>query len=633
MAENYKDPIDALKEEFGERFKEMGNTLGKIQESTEPVAKVAKAQISHAHRPNAPMPRVELGKETRKDLLSALKDIRKQLVVSQPRETTMGGIAADVLASGGGLGEAAKTAIGYKVGTAAKSLKRKFDPLNIIHKITGGSKLITALAGRVMGRTEQSIRSSAGLAGGMDLGAQGVGTPSFMQDAPSYAPQQEHSGVNTSLVLLEKIASDVAKIADRVVLIQMGQDEGLEFAKKQLDMQKDTAALAGARRHPNAVPGKGMLAAVKTEEKAGFGFGKLFNLSSVGKWLSSIGGIFGKTIGFIGSLVKGIMRLLKFAGPWGLAIGLLVTAAALLYKNWDKLALSFELLKESAIDFWKGTKQAFSDGYEWIKDKAFMIADTFTDAMNWIGETVQEFLHKYLGIGEAPKTEQEKQRSLEERAQSGEGYAQRKLARQNANKIAQESEINTVTQSLASQSASNLPLSAAGIIQSAETKQMAIQSALGRVPPRGTPQQVQAAQALSQMAIKAYKKLYKDKQGNPLSPSVDAQAESRLPEVVDRAAATLSQSVTSATSPLMSPMAPVTPAMIPPAPTAGARLNEAADFKASSQMAAAATNILAPVVSNKSVTNNSQTIIQPMPGVRTDENSIQRSKALSFSAS
>lgn len=591
MAENYQDPIEALKKEFGDQFKEMNKSLGKLEENTKPAAKVAKAQISHAHRPNAPVPKIELGKDTRKDLLSALKDIRKQLVVSQQRETTMGGIAADVLASGGGLGEAAKAAVGFKTGKAVKAIKHKFDPLNIIHKLTGGSKLITALAGRVMGRSEQSIRSAAGLAGGMTPETSpGMGTPSAYQEPPSYAPTRTGQEDTTPL-LLEQIATDVSKILERVTQMQAFQEKSLELTKDQLDAQKDAAVVAGAKKRPSRI----MAGVTKAAETGG----------DLMKWLSSL------------------ISMLRI--PMLLAIGGLIAAGTMLYKQWEKLKLSFSLLKESAVEMWDTIKHAFSDAGTWITDKALMISDAFMDAIDRIVEFVQETMYKFTGgvVGTKPQTSEEKQRTLEQQAAQGNERAQRKLTRQVTEKVAKNDEIKATTDKLATQYASKVASTEA--LQEPDTKAMAVNSLLGKEAPQGTPEKVAAVSTLSQMSAKAYGAIYKDAQGNPLSPSKDVQAPNRLPAVVEQAATSLSQTVTEAPTAMIQP-----PSMLAPAPTVGAKLNDAADMKASAQVAQAGSNIVAPVVNTKTINNTSHTIVQPMPGVRSDENSLMRSRAASW---
>lgn len=107
-------------------------------------------------------PQVELGKETRREILDALKNIKSQISQAKQRESTPADVAADILASGGGPIAAAKEALAFKAAKARANLKRRLDPLNIIHRMTG-SKLATTVAGRLTGRSEASIRSAAGL--------------------------------------------------------------------------------------------------------------------------------------------------------------------------------------------------------------------------------------------------------------------------------------------------------------------------------------------------------------------------------------------------------------------------------------------------------------------------------------
>lgn len=169
-------------------------------------------------------PKVELGKQTRKEILEALKNIKMQISTARQRESSAPDVAADVLASGGGPFTAMKEALKFKTGQAKSSLKQKLDPLNIVNRMTGGSKLATVLAGKVMGRNEQSIRSAAGL--------QPMASPApMMEAAPTSSPSPVSETSQRALSLFEQMAKGIAFLADRVnaIAVKMGatKDIGL----------------------------------------------------------------------------------------------------------------------------------------------------------------------------------------------------------------------------------------------------------------------------------------------------------------------------------------------------------------------------------------------------------------------
>lgn len=167
-------------------------------------------------------PKVELGKETRKEILAALKNIKMQISTAKQRESTAPDVAADVLASGGGPFAAMKEALAFKSGKVKAGLKHHLDPLNIINRMTGGSKITTVLAGKLMGRSEKSIRSAAGLQPIMEGTVPTLNTKDTDATPVSTSPTQENS--SRTLTLFEQIAKGVAFIANRVngIAVKMG---------------------------------------------------------------------------------------------------------------------------------------------------------------------------------------------------------------------------------------------------------------------------------------------------------------------------------------------------------------------------------------------------------------------------
>jgi hypothetical protein len=318
MAE--QDPLQDLKDQFGEMHK----SLDKIVENTEPVARVAKAEISHAHKttpPRAQAAQIELGKETKKQILDALKNIKAQIAPTTHRETTAGGVAADILAGGGSLAGAAKGALSFKAEKAKTAFKKKFDPLNIIHRMTGGSKLATALAGRAMGRSEKSIRTAAGLPG-MDTQAP---TPATLDQTDS--PTQVTGGESTNLlqqmsVTLVKILDKLTNMSGDVEKIREFEKESTELAERQaisMERMHDEAALERAKikkKEPTPVTKAG-------EEKKEPGKSWLETIMG---WLKKLGlaalafaGILSKVLNPF-SIFTGLLG--RMAGTMGLTAGI-----------------------------------------------------------------------------------------------------------------------------------------------------------------------------------------------------------------------------------------------------------------------------------------------------------------------
>ena len=78
------------------------------------------------------------------------------------RSRSLSDLLAGELASGEGFGKSIKKVIGLKTKAKITRIKEKFDPLNIIKVLTGGSNLAPALLGRLFGRSQRDIENFAG---------------------------------------------------------------------------------------------------------------------------------------------------------------------------------------------------------------------------------------------------------------------------------------------------------------------------------------------------------------------------------------------------------------------------------------------------------------------------------------
>jgi soluble lytic murein transglycosylase-like protein len=74
------------------------------------------------------------------------------------RGKSLSSLITDRIAAGGGIGESISAALSERSKARAIGLKEKFDPLNIIKTLTGGSRLAPALLGRLTGRSPEAIK-------------------------------------------------------------------------------------------------------------------------------------------------------------------------------------------------------------------------------------------------------------------------------------------------------------------------------------------------------------------------------------------------------------------------------------------------------------------------------------------
>ena len=79
------------------------------------------------------------------------------------RAKSFGDIMANKLAEGQGIGGSFKATLSEKSAARMKGFKEKFDPMNIVKFVTGGSNLAPALLGRLTGRSSKDIKYFAGI--------------------------------------------------------------------------------------------------------------------------------------------------------------------------------------------------------------------------------------------------------------------------------------------------------------------------------------------------------------------------------------------------------------------------------------------------------------------------------------
>lgn len=606
------DEAGATVKEFKDQFKEMHEDLSALADVEKKQAKEVKEKETKQQRTRTQTQaqvggQVELGKETRKEILAALKNIRSQIVVSQKRAATATDVAAEHLASGGGLFGAAGAAASFKANKAAKTLKRKFDPLNIVNRLTGGSKLATVLAGKIMGRSEKSIRSAAGLSGGLALETEQAGSPTQFQRQDAGSPSALDAP--KSITLLEKMALSLGRIESL-------QDKSVQFAEKQaIQLERihdDAAEERGAfHRRPTQV------ASTTTSEKKDEG----------GSWLGNI----------VKMLAPVLLPLAAAVAPILAAFAGLATAAYLIYKNFDKFSLSFSLLGDSVQELYQTIASTIQSIKEWVGDTITSGYDAAIDT----GKSVVNRLAGFVGMGSTPEQDRE---DLKGQAASGSGYAQRKLAKD----VAPSSESTSILKQIAPKFADKLlsndasPETLATVseaLRSGEYAGPAIQGLKGQAAPAGSPTRMAATGALSQMVGEAYGKIYKDAEGKPMRPFADKNSGPRLEALTRDASNYLADAIAprATGSPTQAPGAPVTlPGqrlssaieVSPPSPQTGQILSQANDAQRNFAMAPVAESGSSgsTIINNVKNNNvNSTTVHQDMAPARSEESSYLRS--------
>ena len=553
----------------------------------------------------------EVDREQKKQFAALRKEFRRNQI---EQGVSMADVAAEHLAGGGSVGGSVKAAVGVKVA----QLKHKFDPLNIVKKVTGGSKLAVALAGKLTGRKTDTIRKFADLAPGEELptgfgkskGSLSEGSPSRMGGGGG--DQSETVG------LLGQIASDVSKILGRLQQVAVDSHQSTQVVQEQLELDQKQAD--SAKDAEQTSPSRMDRFKGKAKEV----------LKDPGK-------------GFSG-LMKGIMEFVSkfkvlFIGGIILAIGLLVTAGTLLYQQFDNLKLAFTDLKESAVEMWDGVKQAFSDAGTWIMKTATQFIDTIRDFFDNIIEYVQDVVFKLTkGVfGKEAKTPEQKKAELTEQAKGGDERSQRKLDKMTESE--RPAKAAGAAEKLASGVTNTVPdadkASAAEMVKSGSLNEDVVKSLGGKGddqsgPITGSPQRVAAGTALQKLTAQTYKQAY----GVGVSHDTPENRAKRLPVIVKEAAPALAKSLEGGGSPQSVPAAtptiqPVTPSpqsVPPPAPTTGSSMNQAAEEQKNAAAQPGGNSIVAPVTNVNHVNNNSQTVNQPMASPRSQESSYLRSQ-------
>lgn len=108
---------------------------------------------------------VNLSKETRRDIASAIRDLSRQFRESrdEAKSRTFADNIAHGLASGASVRQSISEASSVSAERSREAFKKAIDPVQIVKRLTGGSKLASVLAGRALGRNPYRVRAGAGI--------------------------------------------------------------------------------------------------------------------------------------------------------------------------------------------------------------------------------------------------------------------------------------------------------------------------------------------------------------------------------------------------------------------------------------------------------------------------------------
>lgn len=239
------------------------------------------------------------------------------------RGRSLSNLIADKIASGQGIGKSIKSSISLKMQAKATGIKEKFDPLNIVRAMTGKSRLATAIAGRLMGRSRRDIQYFTGDRRGYTRIAPTLrlGT---VPTAPATLDGSVVGVLNNMLAFMVKTKQeDLKRRETEKAFLEERQNEDLRRHQEFLEVLKEYASISGGTATPVAKEEEtGFLDLVKT---------MIANaVEGVTKTINALAEALEKTIlnkVFYGSL-KALLPGLALTGP---LVGIAALAGLLAY--------------------------------------------------------------------------------------------------------------------------------------------------------------------------------------------------------------------------------------------------------------------------------------------------------------
>jgi hypothetical protein len=202
------------------------------------------------------------------------------------RERSYISYLTEKLSEGRGVGSAIKATLSEKSQARTMGYKEKFDPLNIVKFMTGGSKFATALYGSMRGRTQQDIQYFAGTKKAKEVGGTATKIGQLESD-------------NDVLDVLSKIYGLLKTTSDNDTLRR--EKENNQREEQELEREKRHKALIEAIAGKKQTGGTATPTATKADDGAGL-------LSTI---LGIVTGMIGDAIKGVMSVVSGISDLIK----------------------------------------------------------------------------------------------------------------------------------------------------------------------------------------------------------------------------------------------------------------------------------------------------------------------------------
>jgi hypothetical protein len=188
-------------------------------------------------------PIVNLGKETRRDIAGAIRELSRQFREQRDEKKTrsFADNIAHGIATGGSISGSVKDAVGVSAEKAKDRFKKAIDPVQIVKRLTG-SKLATVLAGKALGRNPTKVRSIADIPEPFSPEQQQQDTSptpyTTPQESPSQVGSEKNSGVFADMLkYMGLINLQVASIAKKLGA-NVGRNAKGQFNKMNAPQEK-----------------------------------------------------------------------------------------------------------------------------------------------------------------------------------------------------------------------------------------------------------------------------------------------------------------------------------------------------------------------------------------------------------
>jgi len=195
------------------------------------------------------------------------------------RGRTLSSMITTKILAGRGVGSSIGSALSEKMRARATGVKEKFDPMNIVKFMTGGSKFATALYGSMRGRTQQDIQYFTGTKKAKEVGASATRIGQLESD-------------NEVLDVLSKIYGLLKTTNENDILRREKEENSKE--EQELEREKRHKELIAAITGKKQTAGTATPTATKADDSGGL-----------------ISTILGIVTGLIDDAIKGVMSVIS----------------------------------------------------------------------------------------------------------------------------------------------------------------------------------------------------------------------------------------------------------------------------------------------------------------------------------